>query len=627
VTSPSARGRQGIRRHGSRCILALGILIVGAGTLLPGEQGGQVQWSQIFCLLCGPASLADGLVNVALFLPLGVALSVVDYALRRAVVLSAWFSLSVELAQFAIPGREPSLQDFMCNVVGAALGGGLVRLASRWASPGVKIASRLSLVAAVATGAVFVLTDVLLRPSLPDTTYFGGSASVQPSDEPLRLGGNTEPGGYFQGRIDEVRVYGRARTPAEIQADMNTPITATAAPSDLRAAYNFDEGAGSRLADISGHGNAGRVVGATWTHQGKFGGALVFDGVRDLVVIPHSASLNLTSAMTLEAWIYPTAVQRGWRAILQKEFDAYFLLASSKAGALRPGGGGTFGLITEAMAAPATVPTGAWTHVALAYDGSLLSLYLDGRRVAYRRRWYAGRVIEAALDGLTIPAGTVAESRELRTRLLSGAPLRVRAVAPMAPVATQAPLVTLHDPLRNEILLVAADGDDVVFRLRTRAAAAALDSPALRARGALRHVAPGSEVTLTMSRVGRNYCLDVGTGSTCPLRFTLGQGWALLMYSQFPPGWPHVVFDGLWMAALLFPFGFWLRCRWESLLGVLVLIVGALLACVVGHLGSSPAEVGAAFAGIAAGWTSGRAAQYLRGPRKFAAPSDILVRP
>ena len=41
--------------------------------------------------------------------------------------------------------------------------------------------------------------------------------------------------------------------------------------------------------------------------------------------------------MTLSAWIMPTATQSGWRTILQRQTDAYFLNASSDAGALRPG--------------------------------------------------------------------------------------------------------------------------------------------------------------------------------------------------------------------------------------------------------------------------------------------------
>jgi hydrogenase maturation factor HypE len=40
----------------------------------------------------------------------------------------------------------------------------------------------------------------------------------------LRIGGNSIWGEYFAGVIDEVRIYNRALTTTEIQADMNTPL-------------------------------------------------------------------------------------------------------------------------------------------------------------------------------------------------------------------------------------------------------------------------------------------------------------------------------------------------------------------------------------------------------------------
>jgi hydrogenase maturation factor HypE len=50
------------------------------------------------------------------------------------------------------------------------------------------------------------------------------SGAMVTSAGPLRIGGNTIWGDYFAGVIDEVRVYYRALTPAEIQRDMTTPI-------------------------------------------------------------------------------------------------------------------------------------------------------------------------------------------------------------------------------------------------------------------------------------------------------------------------------------------------------------------------------------------------------------------
>jgi hypothetical protein len=45
------------------------------------------------------------------------------------------------------------------------------------------------------------------------------------STQPLRIGGDNIWGEYFDGLIDEVRIYNRALTAAEIQADMAAPVS------------------------------------------------------------------------------------------------------------------------------------------------------------------------------------------------------------------------------------------------------------------------------------------------------------------------------------------------------------------------------------------------------------------
>src|SRR6476646_8676523 len=69
-----------------------------------------------------------------------------------------------------------------------------------------------------------------------------------------------------------------------------------AQPSDLVAAFSFDEGSGSAVADLSGNGNAGQIGSATWTTSGKYGGALSFNGSSARVTVPDSSSLRLTGA-------------------------------------------------------------------------------------------------------------------------------------------------------------------------------------------------------------------------------------------------------------------------------------------------------------------------------------------
>ena len=46
---------------------------------------------------------------------------------------------------------------------------------------------------------------------------------VPVSSSPLKIGGNSVWAEWFAGQIDEVRVYDRVLTAAEITADMNAP--------------------------------------------------------------------------------------------------------------------------------------------------------------------------------------------------------------------------------------------------------------------------------------------------------------------------------------------------------------------------------------------------------------------
>jgi hypothetical protein len=50
------------------------------------------------------------------------------------------------------------------------------------------------------------------------------TASIATSTNALQIGGDAIYGQYFHGVIDEVRIYNVARTQAQIQADMNTPL-------------------------------------------------------------------------------------------------------------------------------------------------------------------------------------------------------------------------------------------------------------------------------------------------------------------------------------------------------------------------------------------------------------------
>ena len=56
-----------------------------------------------------------------------------------------------------------------------------------------------------------------------ETGSLNRTGSIDTSNNPLGFGGNNIWSEWFNGLIDEVRVYNRALTPTEITTDMNTP--------------------------------------------------------------------------------------------------------------------------------------------------------------------------------------------------------------------------------------------------------------------------------------------------------------------------------------------------------------------------------------------------------------------
>ena len=159
------------------------------------------------------------------------------------------------------------------------------------------------------------------------------------------------------------------------------PTSRALAAGGLVAALGFNEGSGSSAADASGNGNVGAIGTASWSTQGKFGNALSFNGTTAKVTVADSASLRLTSGMTVEAWVFPTAVTNTWRDVVVKGNDDYYLMATST-NSSRPVGAGIFGGTKSRAIGPAALAPNTWTHLATTYDGSLVRLYVNGVQVS-----------------------------------------------------------------------------------------------------------------------------------------------------------------------------------------------------------------------------------------------------
>jgi hypothetical protein len=145
--------------------------------------------------------------------------------------------------------------------------------------------------------------------------------------------------------------------------------------------------------------------------------------------------------------------------------------------------------------------------------------------------WYGGRVLQASLGGLAIPPGALAISSQVRQQLLADATIHVRARAGPRPSGF-APLFTIADGHQREILLLGVDGDDLVYRYRTRAIASGLHGPEIRAHGALRGIAWRDPLSVIVRPADSGYCFHVNATEHCGLGFTMGDGWAFLFGGQ-----------------------------------------------------------------------------------------------
>ena len=217
---------------------------------------------------------------------------------------------------------------------------------------------------------------------------------------------------FFDGIIDEVRVWNDARTQNEIRDNMFKQVDSTSA--NLVGYWRLNDASGQNVNDETTNNNDG-TLGAnssaatddpSWTlgydnlTNGVGGGwsdapsaaALLFDGSNDTVNAGNASSLDIerTSPMTYEAWIKTTT--DGNQSIIEKKenaapFRGYGMLTGS-------GGFIFFQMISTFSSSTLEVRSindlnysdGNWHHVAITYDGSSapsgVTIYFDGLSVS-----------------------------------------------------------------------------------------------------------------------------------------------------------------------------------------------------------------------------------------------------
>src|SRR5262245_61139506 len=115
-------------------------------------------------------------------------------------------------------------------------------------------------------------------------------------------------------------LVGRARDAAGNVTDSGAVLVTVSNTevAGLAAAYGFNEASGTTTTDASGHGLTGTLSNGALFTAGKYGNAVMLDGINDFVDLGNPSALQVTGSMTISAWIFSTAFPGDDAAIVSK---------------------------------------------------------------------------------------------------------------------------------------------------------------------------------------------------------------------------------------------------------------------------------------------------------------------
>jgi hypothetical protein len=169
------------KRHAVQGCLGAALVLICATTLfpLPGQEavGG-------FCVFCGELGGVDFVLNVLLFLPLGVGIGLTSVPTSKGIAICAAATVMIEALQFAaVAGRDASAGDALANSLGGATGILIVRTWPYIAAPEPRIRRLLIAISSGFWLSVLALTAFSLNPH-PTGPPFYGQLARQRSVEP-----------------------------------------------------------------------------------------------------------------------------------------------------------------------------------------------------------------------------------------------------------------------------------------------------------------------------------------------------------------------------------------------------------------------------------------------------------
>lgn len=227
-----------------------------------------------------------------------------------------------------------------------------------------------------------------------------GSITQLPDDlsANIHIGKRTYAASYFNGALDEVKIYNYVRTDSQVIEDMNAGHPAPGSPVGSSIAwYKFDEGygdaannsgtGGSTLnGDLGGSGQTcpatGTVPCPAWTNDGKLGKSTDFDGTDDYIQISDNNAFDFTGDMSVSAWVMKENADNVDKRIISKWGDT----DAERSYLLQIGGTGTvFAFVTATAnesrtASSITTPAqNVWYHLVGVRRNNKGYIYVNGK--------------------------------------------------------------------------------------------------------------------------------------------------------------------------------------------------------------------------------------------------------
>lgn len=224
-----------------------------------------------------------------------------------------------------------------------------------------------------------------LLDSLASTQGIGNTSTV------LRIGeylGYPSGSFMFHGMIDEVRIWSKALSQAELKSAMSGLLAGTEA--NLIGYWAFDQRAGSEVVDGSKYNNIGVMVGGAKIVPSTApvgdeaqNRAVHIDQQGAMAEVPHAPVLS-PSHITIECWLKKdSTINTGEYTILDNRGNSsgYNLRLAGTSFPLglyfAMDGSGTSAIIGSGSCISPYV----WYHIAATYDGQTACIYLDGKLI------------------------------------------------------------------------------------------------------------------------------------------------------------------------------------------------------------------------------------------------------